>query len=304
MPVIEISRFRDSFVIHFQTDGNSINAYTLATALVALADAARAANAELNPGYDIEIVVDALTSGSFRAKVTAIYKKARNLFSNQIVQGIVLGVIGNYIYERTLARDSSTRIAIHTDEVIVERGDEKVIVPRNVYEATQRVKTHPEFSNAIATMVRSVAEDSSISAIGIVPDVDSPEPAIQIQKPDLAEIGGEQLTSAEEREIEEECTLDIVRAIMRPGRRKWEFIWRGVSISAPILDQAFYQRFAAHDVTIAPGDSLRVRLAMKQKMDPDIEVFTTWEYEVREVLDHIPRVRQLPLAADSESDSE
>jgi hypothetical protein len=60
MPTINVSQLTelgDAFVIHFDTEGERINAYTLASALVGIADAAKAANASLNLGYDVEIVV-------------------------------------------------------------------------------------------------------------------------------------------------------------------------------------------------------------------------------------------------------
>ena len=62
--VIRVGEFEESIVIHFGTEGQRINAYTLATTLVNLADAARAANFAINPGYDIEVVVETLGGGS------------------------------------------------------------------------------------------------------------------------------------------------------------------------------------------------------------------------------------------------
>jgi hypothetical protein len=41
---------------------------------------------------------------------------------------------------------------------------------------------------------------------------------------------------------------------------------------------------------------LRVRLKIKQRRDPKVNVFVNEEYEVIEVLDHIPRMRQQRLS--------
>jgi len=46
MPTVEIARFESSVVIHFDTEDTRINAYTLASTLVALADAAKAAKSK------------------------------------------------------------------------------------------------------------------------------------------------------------------------------------------------------------------------------------------------------------------
>jgi hypothetical protein len=64
----------------------------------------------------------------------------------------------------------------------------------------------------------------------------------------------------ETRVVFEQCDLQIVKAILERSTRKWEFMWRGVKISAPVLDAQFYEQFFAHDITIAPGDELNFRL--------------------------------------------
>jgi hypothetical protein len=69
-------------------------------------------------------------------------------------------------------------------------------------------------------------------------------------------------------------------------------MWRGVKIAAPVLDGAFYEQFFAHNITIAPGDELKVKLAIKQTRDVRSGIYTNVGYEVIEVYKHVPRVRQ------------
>jgi hypothetical protein len=80
LAIIRLEPFEDAVVIHFGTEATRINAYTLATTLISVADAAKAANAAINPGYEIEVVVEALGPGSFKATVRTIYHEAGNLF--------------------------------------------------------------------------------------------------------------------------------------------------------------------------------------------------------------------------------
>ena len=56
-----------------------------------------------------------------------------------------------------------------------------------------------------------------------------------------------------------------------------------------MLDDSFYDAFFAHRIRIAPGDSLRVRMLLRQRRLPDLGIFVTDSYEIVEVLDHIPR---------------
>ena len=297
MKVIDISNFEDSVVLHFETKNHKINAYTLASTLVAIADAAKAANSTINAGYNVEILVDAIAPGSFRAKITAKYKESKNLFSSQLIAGVIIGVIANYVYERTLAVDDNVKIEIHTDEVIIEKGDEKIIVPRNVYDATREVEKNPKFTQAIDKTFQAISKDNKIEGIGFVERIDDPKPKVII--PRNAIISASSVIIEEEgvRIITELVELQILKAILERGRRKWEFMWQGFKISAPITDDSFYTDFFAHDITIAPGDSLDVKLQIKQVKDEDTGIFKNKSYEVIEIYGHHPRLKQTSIDA-------
>lgn len=295
MRVIDISQFENSVVIHFETDDTRINAYTLASTLVAFADAAKAANSTLNAGSEIEIVVEALGPGSFRASIRALYTSSKNLFSNQLVVGLAIGVLGNYIYERTLAVDDKIVVEVRTDEVVIQRGEDRVVVPRNVYEATRRVEKDPKFVAAIARTFDAVASDERIKSIGLVKSMDSPPPPIPIPRSTLITLAAQGPQDSGTRVVTEQADLQIVKAILKKSNRKWEFVWRGITISAPVIDPQFYVNFFAHEITIAPGDTLDVTLAIKQSKDPDTGIFTNVGYEIVEVHEHKPRIRQIPF---------
>ncbi len=295
MRVLNISEFKDSIVLHFQTDGERINAYTLASTLVAVADSAKAANQSINPGYDVEIVVEALGSGSFRAKIKSIYTTANNLFSGRTLQVIALAIIANYVYERTLSLDDSVRVEVRTDEVIIERGEERLIVPRTVYDATRNVEKDPQFTKAISRTLEAMRDDDKIQSFGIVKDMRSPKPDIVVPRSVMQSIVSTPSDETSVRVIEEQCSLQILKAILEKSRRKWEFVWRGVKISAPIVDDKFYSDFSSHKITIAPGDELKVKLAIKQERDEATGIFTNVGYQVTEVYEHIPGIKQDPL---------
>lgn len=97
------------------------------------------------------------------------------------------------------------------------------------------------------------------------------------------------------RTVEEVVNLQIIKAILEESRRKWEFMWRGIKISAPIVSKKFYVEFFAHDITIAPGDVLEVKLLIKQELDTKTGIYANKSYEVADVYKHIPRVRQMNM---------
>ncbi len=298
MRVVDISQFEHSVVIHFETDDTRINAYTLASTLVAFADAAKAANATLNAGSEIEIVVEALGPGSFRARIRTLYASSKNLFSNQLVVGLAIGVLGNYIYERTLAVDDKVIVEVKTDEVVIQRGDDRVVVPRNVYDATRKVEKNPQFVQAVARTFQAAASDEKVKSLGLVKSMDSPPPPIPIPRSTLLTLASQESQELATRTITEQAELQIVKAILKKSNRKWEFVWRGVTISAPVTDQKFYVDFFAHEIKIAPGDTLDVTLAISQTKDSDTGIFTNIRYEVIEVHEHKPRIKQMLLSSD------
>jgi hypothetical protein len=225
--LLDLKRVDESVVIYFDSTQSRINAYTLASTLVAFADAAKLANADLNHGYDIEIVVEALGGGSFRTKLVAVYTKANNLFSQHVLLSIVLGVVVSHFVEKALWPDKSPQIRIETDEVVFEDGSTQVVIPRQVYDAGKKIGEQARFKQAIAKIAEKVVAD------------DSPRPALIVDRAQLIVLASGSAEDEEDRRVvEEQCELQIVGAILVPGRRKWEFIWRGVKITAPILDQS------------------------------------------------------------------
>ena len=296
MRILDIGKFESSIVLHFDTEDTRINAYTFASTLVALADAAKAANATVNPGCEIEVVVEALGPGSFRARIRALYSSSKNLFANQVVLGLVLGVLGNYIYDRTLKADEKFTIEVKTDEVIVTRGNDRLIVPRKVYDATRRAEKNPEFVKAMTRTFGAIAADEKITSFGLVEEMESPSPVIPISRATLLSLATNVPEDPDTRVVTEHAELQIVKAILKKSNRRWEFVWRGITISAPVLHEQFYVEFFAHEITIAPGDTLEVTLAIKQSRDPNTGIFTNIGYEVVEVHGHVPRIRQMPLS--------
>jgi hypothetical protein len=293
--------FKDTIIIHFGGTLPQINAYTLATTLTYIADAAKAANEAINPGYDIEIVVEALGGGSFKAQIKSLYRGASNLFTAKTLKEIVIAVIASYIFQHTLAPDANITVIVNTNEVVVEQGDKKIIVPRDVHEAMQQAEQNPNFKKGVGQVLRAVDRDQSITSIGFGKDFLEKKPPIEIPRENFKyypDIAFDLDTDAESRDVIELVELEIVRAILERSRRRWEFVWNGIRISAPILDKGFYDSFIAHHITVAPGDVIQAYLRICQKRIPDIGVYQNNKYEVIEVVKHIPRPQQGKLIPD------
>jgi hypothetical protein len=297
MAELRIGTLENSLVLYFETPEKVINAYALASTLVGLADAAKAAGRTLNSAIDIEIVVEAVASGSFKAKISAFARESGLFIKQQAIPTLVLGVLANYIYDHTLAKKSPIEVVINTDEVVIVQGENRIVVPRQVHEATQEVARNPAFVRSVDRMLGSIMMDPRITGFGIAATLDSPPPEVILPR-DLLDIRDKELEPEDKtRVIEEDCDLYIVKAIMESSKRKWGFKWRGIPISAPITDPSFYDDFAHHNFTIAPGDEFQAKLAIHQVRDDVSGVFTNKSYEVVHVYRHIsrPKTQHLPL---------
>lgn len=292
MATFEIPREVNRFVLYFETSRHEVNAYAFASALVGLADAVREANAAVNPGYRVEVVVEALESGSFKATVKTVFTRAKNLFSHAAVQAVIWGIVSTHIYEKFIKSEERPTITVSQDMVVIEVGNDKIIVPRDIYEAKKQIEKSERFKHAIGKVFDAAASDPSVTGLSFMEDrKDAPLPLV-IPRDKFAIFQTEQTIDDTSREIIEITQLEINRAILERGTRRWEFIWRGVKISAPILDDMFFDRFVRHEITIAPGDALEVALRIVQEKHPDSGIFVNRRYEIVQVLNHIPRLRQ------------
>ena len=295
MRTIEIRGDVDRFFLYFETSKHEVNAYALASAFVGLADAIREANAMVNPGYRIEVVVEALSSGSFRAAIKMAYTEVKNLFSKQAVEAIIYSIIATYIYEECLSKNEPPKITVSEEMVIIEVGRDRVVVPRDAYDAKKRLEQSERFKSAVGKVFEGAALDSSVTGLAITSENGPPPPHLIIPKELFGRFEADLAHDENTREIIEAAHVEINRAILERSKRRWEFFWRGIKISAPILDDMFFDRFFAHEITIAPGDGLFVDLRIVQEKHPDTGIFINKRYEIIKVYDHIPRLKQAAL---------
>lgn len=293
MQIINVEEFEESFVIHFGTEAKKINAYTLASTLVAFADVAKAANSILNPGYEVEVVVEALGSGSFRARIKTFYKGLNNLWSNQNLRAIVLSILASYIYQNTIAPNQEVKVTVDDSQVQIVQGNKTIIIPRHIHDALKEVEKSEKFSQEIQKTFDAVEKDPEIKSFGITKNLDDPEPTFVVEREKFPKL---EFTIPEEPEnsriVVEVVELQILKAILERSKRRWEFVWRGIKISAPVLDENFYQKFFKRVITLAPGDSLQVKMKIYQKRDSGTGIYTNERYEIMEVQEHIPSPKQ------------
>lgn len=293
---MDLRTLGDEFVIHYGGRLNEVNAYTFANSLVALANSMRATNAIINPGHDIEIAIQALGAGSFRAKVRATKKTLKNLFS---LQGAGTGMLGallaTHIYEASHPKHPPT-VVVRPDSIVFEYEDGTVVLPKSAYEAYQATRDAKQVKEGIAEAFEQLEKDESIAEFGLTSSMNDRDLLLDVPRDCFPIISGSLRDELENKVEEQQATLQVVRAILVRSHRRWEFIWRGNRIAAPVLDDDFYDALARRTVSLATGDILDVTLRVRQKQIGDTGLYENAGYEVLKVHKHTPRPQQSSAA--------
>ncbi len=295
MAIIRLGAFHeDTVVVHFGGDAKSIDAYTLANALIGFADTAYAVNSTLDPGHDIEIVIEATGPGSYRTVVRRIKKHYRGVLSG-IAATIFWNVVSNAIYDATLkSADPVPQITVNTNEVIIKHGHDTIIIPRNVYDATENAKKNPAVQKGIRKTFDALAQDTNVTEFGITSSISDPEPLIKIPRaefPISAMIVSDVEVQPDTREIKQRARFLILKAWLNHAKRKWSFEWNGVPISAPIADKNFLDELDRRIHLLGAGDALDVEVTYRQSFDSALSVYVNDQnsFVVTRVIRTVPR---------------
>ncbi|MFO1185763.1 MAG: hypothetical protein U1E56_13410 [Bauldia sp.] len=277
MGTIDLSQVSgDQIVIHYGGPLASVDAYTFANSLVAFADAARSVSQLLDPGQSIEIRLEALGPGSFRAILKKIHKGLGGFFSRGI-ENVLWAVVATLIYEKLLSNDTTVAINVNDREVIISRGDDRIIVPRSVYEHSRSAQKDFEISRKLSQAFDVLQSDPAVENFGLTPRLADTTPLVQIPRSDFPRLAAlPEIISEDARRrarIAERVRLIILKLWLRPGKHKWSFEWNGVPISARISDDMFLQKLFSREVLLGAGDALDVELHFEQVFEPHLGVY-------------------------------
>lgn len=303
MADINFGRFEgDRVVVHFGGSVGSIDAYTFGNSLVAFTDAVLAINNVINPGQEIEILLEAQGPGSFRAVLRRATKDIGGFFSRG-VEPLFWGVVATLLYEQTIKPmiEPKVQIVISTDEVIYQSAGDRVVIPRKVYDALPNVRKDPDVQKNVARTFKVLESDKSVQDFGLTARIDDAKPLLDIPRPKFSvaaeAAGGGVDETAKTRTREEKARLIILKAWLNHAKRKWSFEWNGVPISAPIADEDFLAKLDNRDYLIGAGDALDVIIGFKQNFDEELKIHVNDQnsFVVVKVLNPVPRKKQPQL---------
>ncbi|MBK9247780.1 MAG: hypothetical protein IPM69_06595 [Ignavibacteria bacterium] len=96
----------------------------------------------------------------------------------------------------------------------------------------------------------------------------------------------------------EAASLNIVRLSFEENL-KWDLYYRGIKISARIIDPSFYLRIDNGEA-FSKGDVLEVELQINQYFDDAVNTFITKSYQVNTINRHILRNEQQKFDFDAD----
>lgn len=283
----------DTIVLHFGGTEGSIDAYTLAEALIGFADMARAISATVDPGTDIDILVEATGPGSYRTLIRRIKKDYGGLLA---VGGTVFwGIVSNYIYDNYIKNDPPPQVTVNADGTVVKTGKYIIIVSQAVHSGTEHAKQNPAVQSGLAKAFAALEADENVKDFGVTGSLNDPEPKFTIPRAEFPKIAQRPASTEEEpstRSTKKRARLFVLKAWLNHAKRKWSFEWNGEPVSAPISDTKFLDQVDRREVLLGAGDALDAELTFKQNYDKTLGVWINdpQSYVVTKVLRAIPRV--------------
>ena len=141
-------------------------------------------------------------------------------------------------------------------------------------------------------------EDPSVTDFGLARGLHEPELIGIIPRSDfalLARLGQSELSPEPNKFKDERTNVTVLKIVFEKGNRKWQFVWNGFKISAPITDDEFFTKLASREYVFAQGDVLDVTLRIYQTMDSLNNVLINDHYEVIKVHGLVVVPKQQPL---------
>lgn len=283
----------DRVVVHFGGQSNSIDAQTYALALLGFTATAKAVNAVINPGQEIEIWVEADGHGSYRTWIRKVPKGLGGFFSEGY-KAVFWGIVGTLIYDHFIKNDPDIKVQVNTQEVVIIRGSDRIIVPRIMYDAAQNAKKDIEVQKGLERTFAPLEANPNVTDFGLTQNMTDVKPYIQIPRESfrlyLRQPGLVPPIPEAERTRTESARVVIIKAWLNHKKRKWAFEWNGVPFSAPIVDEGFLDAIAARKYLIGAGDALDVEISFKQTFNAKLGVYQNDEqsYVISRVIDVIP----------------
>ena len=243
LTTVDVRKFEsESIVVHFGGQLTSVDAYTFANSLISFADTVRSINAQTNPGQDIDVRLDAIGPGSFKAVIKQVNRGLKGLFTSAPQN--VFWIIAALYLENSL--DGASTITVGRNTVTIERSGERIIISKDVFDDYKGVMKNTDVQKQVSKTFEAIERDEAIDDFGLSPSLEDAEPLVQIPRKDFGALIRMPDVLRPDEEKRRQHTLSATLIILKPwinaSEKKWSFEWNRVPISAYVLDEKFLQQ--------------------------------------------------------------
>ena len=290
MTTEDIGRYKgDAIVLYFGGDLNSVDAYTFANSLVSFADTIRSINSIVNPGQEIDIRLEAVAPGSFKAVIRQVQKGINSLFltgDNKVLVLLILLLMEN-------CSDDEPNITISGETIVIHIADEQIISSKDILNNIENVMDNEEINSNLSQTFDIIERDAAIQSFGLSPRLSDDSPPILVERDQFHLLTRDyELTQPSDprRRRTHRATLVVLKPWVNASNRKWAFEWNSVPISAYVKDSHFLEKVKSHEIRFGNGDALNVELEVWQKFDADRSIWLNdaKTYVINTVFEFLP----------------
>jgi hypothetical protein len=287
----------NDFKIKFDGQQHQVDANVLISSLIHTTTVVQEVNRYLNSGKKIELKVKALEKGSFLCHIELVetaVEALKNLLTKENIavgSAIISAVVGLVELKKHLKgkkpketkpeKGDKTKIVNHEGNVLIIEN-----ATFNIYEHSLVVK------DALSQNFDALDNDPAITGFEITDG--NEKPLVRVDKAEFADLAKKSEEVEEgERKLIEAATLNVVRVSFEENL-KWDFYYKGIKITARIIDPSFYELIDKGEA-FAKGDVLEVELQTNQKFDESVNTYVTKSYQVNKIVRHVSRNEQQKL---------
>lgn len=283
-----------TFKLKFEGEVGEIDASVFASSLTNIITILEESNQQIAPQRRLNIKVRSLEAGSFIVGMTVesqpLIQTVLELVKPETVAGVVSLLVGIFKVRKALKGEKPTVIENDANNYqLTTKNGNNVIIDKRTYNI---YKDNRQIARATNNMFGDLSGDPNVAGLEILDERDR-----SLFEAGRTEFLGMSLdVSEEEQKIKIKAikaTVNIFKLVW-DERYKWEFLYEGRKISAPITDEGFFKLIHAGE-QFAEGDSLEVNLEIEQIFDEKANGFVDRAFTVTKVLKHIPRAAQAKL---------
>jgi hypothetical protein len=283
----------NDFKIKFDGQQHQVDANVLISSLIHTTSIVQETNKYLNSGKKIELKVKALERGSFLCHIELVESTLdtlKNLLTKENIEvsaAIITTVVGLIELKKFLKGKKAKEIQQHGDKTKITNKDGNVFIIDyavfNIYEHNSIVK------DALAQNFDALNNDPAITGFEITDKNETP--LVRVERNEFIDLSQKtEEVEDDERRIIEAATINIIRVSFEENL-KWDFYYRGIKISARIIDPSFYELIDKGEA-FAKGDLLEVELQINQKFEESVNTYVTKSYQINKISRHLSRNEQ------------